>query len=87
MANVSNVSDGNGKPIRTGMQNIRRMYDGFTNKDMSFSQFAKEMKALADPVRLRQDVDNMMIRRAIRRTAEIRAKKEIDRAMGEPHKN
>jgi len=58
-------------------QQLRQIYDGFTVKDMSFSDFAKEMRDLSDPIKIREDLANIELLKARARTNKIR----IDRAM------
>jgi hypothetical protein len=43
---------------------LKKIYDGFTTKDMTFEAFQKEIEGLTDPVRMAGDL--MKIRSQIR---------------------
>lgn len=36
---------------------VRKIYNGFTNKDMSFEDFSKSLQELTDPIKLGQDLN------------------------------
>jgi len=55
-------------------QQLRKLYDGFTVKDMSFPAFVKEMKSLSDPVKMQEDLSKIQMAKANRAI--------IDKAIG-----
>ena len=55
---------------------IRKVYDGFAVKNISFQEFARRIQGLSDPGRMRRDLDEIELRKARERTNRIR----IDRA-------
>lgn len=64
------------------MSNLRELYNSFEVKDVSFKQFVKEMKSLADPVLAQKDINNIVNGCVRRKTAEIRAV-QIEKALKE----
>jgi hypothetical protein len=52
---------GSGKHV--DVVKTKKIYDGFTNKDMTFEDFHKEIQALVDPVKMSNDVGAIMAQR------------------------
>jgi len=57
-------------------QQLRRIYNGFEIKDMSFEAFAKEINGLSDPVQMQNDLANIQVLKQRAKTT----KQNIDRA-------
>lgn len=60
-------------------EQIRQRYNSFTpeQRDMPFHEFKKQIKALTDPVKMREDLADIQMQKAVFRTNKIR----VDRAM------
>ncbi len=56
---------------------LRRIYNNFEVKDMTFEQFCKEFTAMTDPTKIQEDLASMSLQVATRRSNKIR----IDRAL------
>jgi len=56
---------------------LRQIYNKFDVKDMSFTDFAKEMQDLSDPIKMQQDLAAIELIKARERTNRAR----IDRAI------
>jgi primosomal protein N'' len=57
---------------------LRKIYNGFEIKDMTFEQFCKEFMNLTDQTKIHQDLASIAVQRARGRSARIK----IDKAMG-----
>lgn len=67
------------KPHSKGFTNeaIRAIWDGFTEKDMSYEQFAQELSALSDPQKMMSDLQDIELKKARQRSHQAR----IDKAL------
>lgn len=66
-----------GEKKKMDNQTIRQIYNGFAVKDMPFADFAKEMRDLVDPVKMRQSLAEIELMKVRQRTNKAR----IDRAL------
>lgn len=56
---------------------IRAIYDGFTEKDMPYEEFARELTALTDPRLMMSDLQDIELQKARQRSHKAR----IDKAL------
>jgi hypothetical protein len=42
---------------------VKKIYDGFKVKDMTFEDFSKEVQALADPIKMNRDLTAELAKR------------------------
>lgn len=58
---------------------IKKMYDGFSKKGCTFTEFARRIKGMSDPARMKRDLGEIELRRARERSNRMRINKAMDR--------